>query len=159
MHLMASQWTCYKQKVQIFQIFQAPLCAAQWFIIGRGQSSCPPHNSAKYRPEKDPKVTKHIFSLILSAHWTFVGAGKKPSKFFSCLEPCLCLVVRTVVILVCLIYYIDMSLSLLKMQWRREALALADQQLNHSFLRDFIDDGFEEDCYRIISCRWKGEKF
>ena len=42
--------------------------AAQWFIIGPGQSSCPPHNPPKYRPEKDPKVTKNIFLLILLVH-------------------------------------------------------------------------------------------
>ena len=38
-----------------------PTTSAQWFIIGGGQSSCPPHNPPKYRPEKDPKVTKTYF--------------------------------------------------------------------------------------------------
>ena len=57
--------------------------AAQWFIIGRGQSSCPPHNPPKYRPEKDPKVTKNIFSLILLVHSSFVSRGKKLGKVFT----------------------------------------------------------------------------
>ena len=57
--------------------------AAQWFIIGRGQSSCPPHNPPKYRPEKDPKVTKNIFSLILLVHSSFVSRGKTGQGFYN----------------------------------------------------------------------------
>ena len=71
--------------------------AAQWFIIGRGQSSCPPHNPPKYRPEKDPKVTKNIFSLILLVHSSFVSRGKTGQGFYN-----VYLVVGTVVIVVVL---------------------------------------------------------
>ena len=74
--LVREQW-----KGAELQIFQAPLWAAQWFIIGGGQSSSPPHNPPKYRPEKDQKVTKNIFSLILPAHSSFVSRGKSEQGF------------------------------------------------------------------------------
>ena len=98
--------------------------------------------------KKTPK-SQNIFSRSFCPLTGPLLALEKAEQVFSCLKPCLCLVVRTAVILVCLIYFIYMSLSLLKMRREAgEALALADQKLNHNFLRDFIDDGFacEEDC-------------
>ena len=63
------------------QIFQAPLCAAQWFIIERRQSFPVLTIARNIDLKKDPKVTKNIFSLILLVHRSIVRGEKNRARF------------------------------------------------------------------------------
>ena len=90
---LASQWTCYSAKVVAADISGSTVCCSMVHYWTAPVIPAP-HNRQKYRPEKDPKVTKNIFSLILLVHWGIVRGEKTGQGFYSLEVISLCLLLK-----------------------------------------------------------------